>query len=358
MGPEEDCKGNCIGWAARDPSGVLSPYRFSRRTPGPDDVSFKITHCGVCYADVVWTQNKHGDSRYPLVPGHEIVGIVRETGSNVVRFKVGDRIGVGTYVNSCQECQYCNAKMEVNCVKGSIYTFNGVDVDGTITKGGYSDHIVVHQRYCFNIPENLPLASAAPLLCAGITVYSPMIRHHMNQAGKSLGVIGLGGLGHMAVKFGKAFGLNVTILSTSVSKKDEALKILGADKFIVSSDKEQMEASSKSLDFIIDTASGDHPIDLYMPLLKTEGVFAIVGFPSEIKVHPANLILGMKSIVGSVTGGTKDTQEMIDFCAREGIYPQIEVIPIQYVNEALERMIKKDVKYRFVIDIENSLRSD
>uniref|UniRef100_A0A0C9RTY8 TSA: Wollemia nobilis Ref_Wollemi_Transcript_13218_1331 transcribed RNA sequence n=1 Tax=Wollemia nobilis TaxID=56998 RepID=A0A0C9RTY8_9CONI len=358
MSSVEGCKENCIGWAAQDPSGVLSPYRFSRRAPGVDDVSFKITHCGVCYADVAWTRNKRGDSRYPVVPGHEIVGIVKEVGSNVTRFKVGDHIGAGTYVNSCQECEYCNEKMEVHCVKRAVFTFNGIDVDGTITKGGYSSHIVVHQRYCYKIPDNLPLASAAPLLCAGITVYSPMIRHHMNQAGKSLGVIGLGGLGHMAVKFGKAFGLNVTIFSTSTSKKDEALTILGADKFIVSSDKDQMEASSKTLDFIIDTASGDHLIDLYMPLLKTAGVFVIVGFPSEIKIQPDNLILGMKTIAGSVTGGTKDTEEMIDFCAREGIYPMIEVIPIQYVNEALERLINKDVKYRFVIDIENSLPSE
>lgn len=357
MNTEEDCKENCIGWAARDPSGVLSPYEFNRRVPGLDDISLKITHCGVCYGDVAWTRNKLGDSKYPLVPGHEIVGIVKEVGVNVARFKVGDRVGVGTYVNSCQECEYCNERMEINCVKGSVYTFNGIDVDGTVTKGGYSSHIVVHQRYCFTIPDNLPLASAAPLLCAGITVYSPMIRYHMNHAGKSLGVIGLGGLGHMAVKFGKAFGLNVTILSTSVSKKDEALNILGADKFLLSSDKEQIEAASKTLDFIIDTASGDHPIALYMQLLKTAGVFVIVGFPSEIKVLPADLIIGMKSIAGSVTGGTKDTQEMLDFCAKERVYPNIEVIPIQYVNEALERMINKDVKYRFVIDIENSLVS-
>eukprot|EP01018_Ginkgo_biloba_P012886 Gb_22523 [translate_table: standard] len=358
MCTKEDCKANCIGWAARDPSGVLSPYKFNRRVPGPDDISFKITHCGVCYADVAWTRNMHNDSKYPLVPGHEIVGIVKETGSNVVQFKVGDRIGVGTYVNSCQECEWCNERMEVHCSKGSIFTFNGIDVDGTVTKGGYSSYIVVHQRYCFKIPENLPLASAAPLLCAGITVYSPMIRHHMNQPGKSLGVIGLGGLGHMAVKFGKAFGLTVTIFSTSSTKKNEALNILGADKFVVSSDKEQMEASSKTLDFIIDTASGDHPIDLYMPLLKTAGVLVIVGFPSEIKVHPANINVGMKTIAGSITGGTKDIQHMLDFCAKEGILPTIEIIPIHYVNEALERLINKDVRYRFVIDIENSLGSE
>ncbi|XP_019419085.1 PREDICTED: probable cinnamyl alcohol dehydrogenase 1 [Lupinus angustifolius] len=348
---------DCLGWAARDPSGVLSPYKFSRRAVGDDDVYVKITHCGVCYADVIWTRNHHHDSKYPLVPGHEIAGIVTKVGSNVHRFNVGDHVGVGTYVNSCRDCEFCNDQVEVNCVKGSVFTFNGVDFDGTITKGGYSSHIVVHERYCFVIPKSYPLASAAPLLCAGITVYSPMIRHKMNQPGKSLGVIGLGGLGHMAVKFGKAFGLNVTILSSSISKKEEALTLLGADKFVLSSDPEQMKASAKSLDFIIDTASGDHPFDPYMSLLKTYGVFVLVGFPSVIKFGPANLNIGMKTLSGSITGGTKDIQEMINFCAEKEIYPNIEVIPIEYANEALERVVNKDVKYRFVIDIENSLKA-
>ncbi|GMJ06318.1 CINNAMYL ALCOHOL DEHYDROGENASE 1, cinnamyl-alcohol dehydrogenase [Hibiscus trionum] len=348
--------GDCLGWAATDPSGVLSPYKFSRRPIGSDDVSIKITHCGVCYADVIWSRNMHGDSKYPLVPGHEIAGIVKEVGSDVRRFKVGDPVGVGTYVNSCRDCEYCNDGLEVQCEKGSVFTFNGIDVDGTVTKGGYSSFIVVHERYCFKIPNNYPLASAAPLLCAGITVYTPMMRHNMNQPGKSLGVIGLGGLGHMAVKFGKAFGLNVTVLSTSISKKDEALKLLGADKFVISSDQEQMKGLTKSLDFIVDTASGDHPFDPYMSLLKTAGVYALVGFPSEVKFSPASLNLGMKTFAGSIAGGTKLIQEMIDFCAAQKIYPQIEVIPIQHATEALERLVKRDVKYRFVIDIENSLK--
>ncbi|CAL5388226.1 unnamed protein product [Camellia sinensis] len=394
---EEEGEGECHGWAARDASGFLSPYNFARRAVESDDVSLKITHCGVCYADVSWTRNKYGDSEYPLVPGHEIVGIVKEVGSNVHRFKVGDRVGVGTYVNSCRDCEYCGMNMDVYCSKGAVRTFNSVDVDGTITKGGYSSYIVVHQRYCFKIPNDYPLALAAPLLCAGITVYSPMMRYKMNQPGKSLGVIGLGGLGHLAVKFGKAFGLSVTVFSTSISKKDEALKKLGADKFVISSDEEQMkvkymsnsppgmyhvlffrgsQTSSKamvnSLNFIIDTASGDHPFDPYMSLLKTGGTLVLVGFPSEVKLHPISLIMGeryfifgekavlvpksMKSISGSVTGGIKESQEMLDFCAAQKIYPEIEIIPIKYINEALERLIKKDVKYRFVIDIENSFK--
>ncbi|PON93038.1 Alcohol dehydrogenase superfamily, zinc-type [Trema orientale] len=347
----------CLGWAARDPSGLVSPYIFNRRAVGSEDVSITITHCGICYADVVWTRNKLGDSNYPLVPGHEIVGVVKAVGSGVVgRFKVGDHVGVGAYVNSCRDCDYCNDGLENHCQKGAVHTFNHLDADGSITKGGYSTFIVVHQRYCFKIPDSYPLASAAPLLCAGITVYAPMIRHKMNQPGKSLGVIGLGGLGHMAVKFGKAFGLNVTVFSTSISKRKEALTLLGADKFVLSSDQQQMKALAKSYDFIIDTASGDHPFDPYMSLLKTAGALVLVGFPSEVKMSPANLVLGARTISGSTVGGTRETQEMLDFCAEKGIHPNIEVIPIQYANEALERLIKRDVKYRFVIDIENSLK--
>uniref|UniRef100_A0A453GFW5 cinnamyl-alcohol dehydrogenase n=1 Tax=Aegilops tauschii subsp. strangulata TaxID=200361 RepID=A0A453GFW5_AEGTS len=213
--------------------------------------------------------------------------------------------------------------------------FNGVDTDGTVTKGGYSSHIVVHERYCYKIPDGYPLEKAAPLVCAGITVYTPMMRHNMKQPGKSLGVVGLGGLGHMAVKFGKAFGLKVTVLSTSESKRDEAISLLGADNFVVSSDIRQMESLKNSLDFIVDTASGDHPFDPYLALLKVGGA---------------------RTLSGSVTGGTKDTQEMINFCTANKIYPDIELIKIDYINEALERLVNRDVRYRFVIDIESSLK--
>nr|APR64111.1 hypothetical protein [Populus tomentosa] len=346
---------NCPAWAAKDESGVLSPYKFKRRDVGKDDISVKITHCGICYADVLLTRNKFGKSLYPLVPGHEIVGTVQEVGTDVQRFKIGDHVGVGTFINSCRDCEYCNDGLEVHCADGVITTINSVDVDGTITKGGYSSFIVVHERYCHRIPDGYPLALAAPLLCAGITVYTPMIRHKMNHPGKSLGVVGLGGLGHMAVKFGKAFGMNVTVFSTSISKKEEALNLLGADNFVVSSDTEQMEALDKSLDFIIDTASGEHPFDPYITTLKTAGVLVLVGAPSEVKLTPVKLLRGMISISGSASGGTKHTQEMLDFCGAHKIYPKVEVIPIQYVNEALERLIKNDVKYRFVIDIETSL---
>ncbi|KAL3517095.1 hypothetical protein ACH5RR_023997 [Cinchona calisaya] len=347
---------DCLAWAARDPSGVLSPYKFSRRAIGCEDVSLDILYCGVCYADVIWTRNKMGHSKYPVVPGHEITGVVKQVGSNVKSFKVGDHVGVGVYVNSCRECEHCDDGLENVCSKGPVLTFDGIDADGTVTKGGYSSYIVVHERYCFRIPKDYPLELAAPLLCAGITVYSPMMRHNMNQPGKSLGIVGLGGLGHLAVKFGKAFGLKVTVFSTSISKKEEALNLLGADNFVVSSDQQQMSAVDKSLDFIINTASGDIPFDPYLSLLKTAGVLVLVGFPSEVKFNPGSLILGLKTVSGSVTGGTKRIQEMLDFCASHKIYPEIEVVPIQYSNEALERMIKKDVKYRFVLDIANSLK--
>ncbi|CAN6317740.1 unnamed protein product [Urochloa humidicola] len=352
----ESGDGNCDAWAARDPSGVLSPYKFNRRAVQSGDVSLKITHCGVCYADVVWTQNRHNsDSKYPLVPGHEIVGVVTEVDSDVEGFKVGDHVGVGTYVNSCRDCENCNSSLENYCPK-LVYTFNGIDTDGTVTKGGYSTHIVVHERYCYKIPDGYPLAKAAPLLCAGITVYTPMIRHNMNQPGKSLGVIGLGGLGHMAVKFGKAFGLKVTVFSRSESKRDEAISVLGADNFVISSNTQHMESLKNSLHFIIDTASGDHPFDPYLSLLKVGGVMAMVCFPSEIKLHPASLNLGARTLSGSLVGGTKDIQEMVNFCAANKIYPEIEIIKIDYINEALTRLVNRDVKYRFVIDIENSFK--
>ncbi|KAK6925434.1 Alcohol dehydrogenase-like, C-terminal, partial [Dillenia turbinata] len=312
---------------------------------GDEDVRIRITHCGICYADILWTRNKTGHTKYPIVPGINVNGI-----------KVGDRLGVGTFVNSWQDCEYCEERLEIHCSKGAVFTFDAVDVDGSITKGGYSTFIVVHHRYCYRIPENYPLESAAPLLCAGITIYTPIIRHKMNQPGKSLGMIGLGGLGHLAVKFGKAFGLKVTVFSTSINKREEALRLLGADKFVVSSDEEEMKALAGSLDFIIDTASGNHPFDPYMKVLKTGGVLALVGYPGELKLDSFHLLSGMKTISGSGSGGTKIIQEMLDFCAANKIYPEIEKVPIQYVNEALERLIKRDVKYRFVIDIENSLK--
>ncbi|BBH01221.1 cinnamyl-alcohol dehydrogenase, partial [Prunus dulcis] len=267
---------------------------------GTDDVSIKITHCGVCYADVIWTRNQHGDSKYPVVPGHEIAGIVKEVGSNVQRFKVGDHMGVGTHVNSCRDCEYCND------------SFNGVDVDGTIAKGGYSSHLSMKGMNS----TYYPLASAAPLLCAGITVYA------------SMGDWPWWPRSHGSEVWQKAFGLNVTIFSTSISKKEEALSQLGADNFVVSSDRNQMKVLVKSVDFIIDIAFGDHPFDPYMELLKTGGV-RVLWWDSTVK---------SKSVLPTLI---LDIQEMIDFCASNGIHPMIEIIPIQSANEAIERLLKK-----------------
>ncbi|CAI9101701.1 OLC1v1039090C1 [Oldenlandia corymbosa var. corymbosa] len=363
----ESVKDNCVAYAARDTSGVLSPYAFTRssenskhsklnRSAREDDVVLDIKYCGVCHADVVWTKNYHGRTKYPVVPGHEIAGVVREVGSKVTKFKAGDHVGVGVYVNSCRECEYCNEGLEVHCVKGTVYTYDGIDTDGTVTKGGYSSFYVVNERYCYSIPDGYPLELAAPLLCAGISVYTPMMRHNMNQPGKSLGVVGLGGLGHMAVKFGKAFGLKVTVFSTTESKRDEAITHLGADDFVVSSDEQKMNALTKNLDFILNTASGDIPFDPYLKTLKTGGVLVIVGFPNEIKMMPVSLIPEARSIVGTLTGGTKQTQEMLDFCAKNKVYPEVEIVPIDYCNEALARLTKKDVKYRFVLDVANTLK--
>ncbi|KAF6148754.1 hypothetical protein GIB67_019362 [Kingdonia uniflora] len=284
----ESISENCLGWATRDTSGVLSPYKINRRDTGPDDVPLTITHCGICYADVPWAKNIPRNTIYP--------GIVKEVGSNVRRFKVGDHVGVGPYVNSCKTCEHCKIREEVHCDAETGHTFNFVDEDGTITRGGYSSYIVVQEGYVFKIPDNYLLISAAPLLCAGITVYAPMMRHKMNEPAKSLRVIGLGGLGHLAVKFGKAFGLH---------------------------------SSARSLDFIIDTASGDHPFDLYMALLKPSGVLVLAEFPSEVKINPMSLLAGLRAISGSIADGTKDMREMLDFCAANNIHHEVEVILIQ-----------------------------
>ncbi|EFJ24981.1 hypothetical protein SELMODRAFT_149351 [Selaginella moellendorffii] len=345
----------CVGWAARDQSGVLSRHEFSRRAIGDDDICFKITHCGICYAEAVWLFNKHGDTKYPIVPGHEIVGVVAEVGSNVTRFKVGDRAGVGAYCRSCGSCDDCDNGMENYCHK-SLLTYNYEDIDGTITKGGFSNKMVVHSRYAFQIPDKLSSSDAAPLLCAGITVYSPMKRYGMiSQTGKHLGVIGLGGLGHMAVKFGKAFGHKVTVLSTSPGKKEDALTLLGADEFLVTKDPQALHAAEKSIDWIIDTAAGKHDLNLYLPLLKTGGHLVMVGVPPSHEFAP-HLMLPMRSISGSSTGGCKEIEEMLQFCADKKILPNIEIVPIDYANTAIQRMIKSDVTFRFVIDIASSLK--
>ncbi|KAH8943557.1 hypothetical protein BDL97_13G058200 [Sphagnum fallax] len=346
-------------WAAKDTSGHLAPFTFSRRATGPGDVKFKVLFCGVCHSDLHQIHNDWGGSQYPMVPGHEIVGEVTEVGSEVKAFKVGEIVGVGCMVNSCQTCDPCTRHLEQYCLKKVIWTYSDKDYDGTPTQGGYSTIMVCKQEFVLKIPTNLPLDAAAPLLCAGITVYSPMKHFQMDVPGKHFGVVGLGGLGHMAVKFGKAFGMTVTVFSTSPAKEKEARAVLGADHFIVSKDPEQMKAAAGSIDYIIDTVSASHPLDPYLSTLKLDGKLVLVGIPEKpLSIHAFSLTAARRFVGGSGVGGIKETQEMLDFCGEHNITCIIEKIPISYINTAMERLGKTDVKYRFVIDIGNSLKSE
>ncbi|MED6118813.1 cinnamoyl-Coa reductase [Stylosanthes scabra] len=345
-----------FGWAAKDASGHLSPFHFTRRQNEADDVTLKILYCGVCHSDLHTVKNDWGFTTYPVVPGHEIAGIVTKVGSNVTKFKEGDRVGVGVIVDSCQECECCQQDLESYCPK-PVFTYNS-PYKGTRTQGGYSDFVVVHQRFVLQFPDNLPLDAGAPLLCAGITVYSPMKYYGMTEPGKHLGVAGLGGLGHVAIKFGKAFGLKVTVISSSPNKESEAIDVLGADSFLLSSDPEKMKAATGTMDYIIDTISAVHSLVSLLGLLKLNGKLVTVGLPSkplQLPIFP--LVAGRKLIGGSNFGGLKETQEMLDFCGKHNIAANIELIKMDEINTAIERLSKADVKYRFVIDVANSLSS-
>ncbi|KAI3992889.1 hypothetical protein MKX01_034239 [Papaver californicum] len=344
-----------FGWAANDTSGHLSPYKFSRRATGEEDVTFKVLYCGICHSDLHFIKNEWGNAVYPTVPGHEIVGVVTEVGNKVGKFKVGDKVGVGCMVGACHSCDNCKSDLENYCPR-VIFTYGSKHVDGSVTQGGYSDIMVANERYIVRIPENLPLDAAAPLLCAGITVYSPMKYYGLCEPGIHIGVVGLGGLGHVAVKFGKAFGMKVTVISTSPAKEKEAIEHLGADLFLVSRNPEQMKAAMGSMDGIIDTVSANHPLLPLIGLLKTQGKLVMVGLPEKTLEIPAfPLVGGRKMVAGSCIGGMKETQEMIDLAGKHNITADIEVIPMDYVNTAMERLVKADVRYRFVIDIANTL---
>ncbi|KAL1315698.1 probable mannitol dehydrogenase [Arachis hypogaea] len=354
--PEFEHPRKAFGWAARDTSGFLSPFNFSRRETGEKDVAFKVLYCGICHSDLHMVKNEWGNAIYPMVPGHEVAGVVTEVGSKVQKYKVGDKVGVGCMVESCRTCQNCVEDLENYCPK-NIFTYGAKYIDGTITYGGYSDSMVVDEHFVIRIPEALPLAAAAPLLCAGITVYSPLRYYGLDKPGLHVGVVGLGGLGHMAVKFAKAFGAKVTVISTSPNKKDEAINILGADSFLLSRDQDQIQAAMETLDGIIDTVSAVHPLVSLIGLLKSHGKLVMVGGPEkplELPIFP--LLKGRKIVAGSLIGGLKETQEMINFAAKHNVKPEIEVIAIDYVNTAMERLAKADVKYRFVIDIGNTLK--
>ncbi|XP_070677685.1 probable mannitol dehydrogenase [Malus domestica] len=357
MSKEQEHPKKAFGWAARDSSGVFFP--FSRRETGDKDVIFRVLYCGICHSDLHMANNEWGISTYPLVPGHEIVGVVTEVGSKVQKFNVGDKVGVGCMVGSCTSCENCSKHHENYCPK-VILTYGAKYYDGTTTYGGYSDIMVANEHFVVRIPDNLPLDGVAPLPCAGITTYSPLRYFGLDKPGIHVGVVGLGSLGHVAVRFAKAMGVKVNVISTSPNKKDEAIEHLCADSFLVSRDEDQLNkfAEMGTLDGIIDTVSAVHPLLPLIGLLKSHGKLVMVGAPEkplELPVIP--LLSGRKIVAGSGIGGMKETQEMIDFAAKNNITADIEVIPMDYVNIAMERLLKADVRYRFVIDIGNTLKS-
>lgn len=338
------------GYAATDASKPLTPFTFERREPRDDDVVIEIKYCGVCHSDIHQARGEWGNSAFPMVPGHEIVGIVTAVGSKVTKFKVGDRAGVGCFVDSCTTCATRDVDLE-HYLPGLVVTYNGVEADGkTPTQGGYSDHIVVKEGYVLSIPENLPLDAAAPLLCAGITLYSPLRRWKAGP-GKKVAIVGMGGLGHMGVKLAHAMGADVTVLSQTLSKKEDGLK-LGADHYYATNDPETFKALAGTFDLIICTVAVEIDWNAYLNLLKIDGDLVLVGIPEHaVPVHAFSLVPARRSISGSMIGSIKETQEMLDFCGEHDIVSEIETIRIQQINEAYERVVKSDVRYRFVIDM-------
>jgi uncharacterized zinc-type alcohol dehydrogenase-like protein len=338
-------------YATMGPKNNLGPFQFERRSPRENDVVIDISYCGVCHSDIHQARDEWGGSIYPMVPGHEIVGTVSAIGPGVSYFNVGDTVGVGCLVDSCRECSACHEGLEQFCEEGMTGTYNSMERDGsTPTMGGYSNKIVVREEFVLKIDPRLNLAAAAPLLCAGITTYSPL-RHWKIQSGHKVGIVGLGGLGHMGVKFAKALGAYTVVFTTSESKKADALR-LGANQVVFSKNEKEMSAHLNSFDFILDTVSAPHDVNSYLALLKRDKSMCLVGVPSQpMEISAINLILSRKSLSGSLIGGLKETQEMLDFCAKHEIVSDIEIIPIQKINEAYERVIRSDVKYRFVIDM-------
>lgn len=338
-------------YAALDNASPLVPHTIERRDPKPHDVQIQILFCGVCHSDLHTARNEWGMTVYPVVPGHEIVGKVTAIGDHVKKFKVGDLAGIGCLVDSCRECDNCKDGLEQYCSNGMVGTYGGMEKDGSgSTHGGYSKSILAHEDFVLKISEKLDLAATAPLLCAGITTYSPL-RHWKVGKGTKVAILGLGGLGHMGVKLAVAMGAEVTMLSHTASKEADA-KRLGAHKFVLTSDDAQIKSVMGYFDFILDTVSADHDYNFYLGLLRTSGVMVCVGAPSAPATVPAfNLIFGRKSIAGSLIGGIPETQEMLDFCAEHNIVSDIETIAMKDINIAYDRLLKSDVKYRFVIDM-------
>jgi len=341
-----------LGFAAQSANDALGPFRFERRDPRPDDVEIEILYCGVCHSDLHMARNDWGWSFYPIVPGHEIVGRVVGVGAAVTRFKPGETVGIGCMVDSCQHCAACEQGLEQYCEEGHTLTYGSKDsIDGMTTYGGYSEKIVATERFVVKVPETLNLAGAAPLLCAGITTWSPL-RHWQVGPGSKVGIVGLGGLGHMGIKLAKALGAEVTLFTRSPGKEADARR-LGADHIVLSTEKAQMQAAKNSFDLIVDTVPYQHDVNPYLPTLSLNGTLVLVGLVGDLAptLSTVPLLLGRKAVAGSVIGGIAETQEMLDFCGQHGITSDIEVIKMQEINTAYERMLKSDVKYRFVIDM-------
>lgn len=339
------------GFAATDAREPLVPFTFERRAPRANDVVMEILYSGVCHSDLHMARNDWHWTVYPLVPGHEIVGRVIEIGSEVTRYKVGDHVAVGCMVDSCLECDQCGRGEEQLCRKGNTGTYNSTDrITGDITRGGYSKHLVVREEFACRIPDGLDLSRTAPLLCAGITTYSPLRTWNVGP-GSRVGVIGLGGLGHMAVKLAAAMGAEVTVLSRSSGKAEDA-RALGADKLLISTDEEAMKAAQSGFDLIVDTVPVKHELDPYLPLLDVDGTLVIVGQVGPMSAfNSVPMLMGRRRVAGSPIGGIRQTQELLDFCARKNVLPDVEMIRMDQINEAFDRMERSDVRYRFVIDM-------
>jgi alcohol dehydrogenase (NADP+) len=339
------------GYAAQNAKTPLAPFKFNRRDPGPRDVQLDIMFCGVCHSDLHTARNEWTNTVYPAVVGHEIIGRVTKAGAQAKRFKEGDLAAVGCMVDSCRTCDSCKEGLEQYCEVGFIGTYNGEDKHlGGMTYGGYSNTIVVDEHFVFHVPKNLALSGAAPLLCAGITTYSPL-RHWKVSKGQKVGIVGLGGLGHMGVKLAHAFGAHVVLFTTSPGKTQDARR-LGADEVVISKNQAEMDKHLNSFHFILNTVSAPHDVNPYLNLLRRDGTLTLVGAPDkDPTITPFNLIFKRRQFAGSLIGGVKETQEMLDFCAEHNIVCDVEVIPIQKINEAYERMLRSDVKYRFVIDM-------
>ncbi|WP_177142442.1 NAD(P)-dependent alcohol dehydrogenase [Variovorax sp. YR266] len=345
------------GYAAHSPESPLRLFQFDRREPRATDVVIDILYCGVCHSDIHNARNDWGGANYPMVPGHEIVGRVTQVGAEVTRFRVGDAVGVGCMVDSCQHCKACARGLEQYCENGNTLTYNDVDPrDGMPTFGGYSERIVVSEKFVVKVPDGLDLAGAAPLLCAGITTWSPL-RHWKVGPDSKVAVVGLGGLGHMALKLAKAMGAEVTLFTRSAGKEDDARR-LGADHIVLSTDAVQMAAAQNTFDLIVDTVPYVHDVNPYLSTLAVSGTLVLVGYlgPLEPVLNSAPMVMNRKAVAGSLIGGLPETQEMLDFCGQHGITSDIEVIRMEQINASFERMLKSDVKYRFVIDM-SSLRA-